>query len=68
MDIDGSNREDMDRRRWNAQWSPGVKYLAWGQSRNIIVMHFEILKNYSDTSRSPVKRVQLHLPEPRMGS
>ena len=28
MDVDDSDREDMDRRRWSAQWPPDVKYLA----------------------------------------
>lgn len=65
LDVDGSNLEDMDRHRWRAQWSPDVKYWAWGQGGNIIVINFENQKTYSDTSRPQSNIVQLHLLEPR---
>ena len=44
MDSDGSNREDIDRRGWSAQWSPDGKFLAWGQGGNIIVMNLKTRK------------------------
>jgi Tol biopolymer transport system component len=44
MDADGSNREDIDRSGWSAQWSPDGKYLAWGQGGNIIVMNLKTRK------------------------
>lgn len=44
MDADGSNREEIDRRGWSAQWSPDGKYLAWGQGGNIVVMNLKTRK------------------------
>lgn len=44
MDADGSNREEIDRRGWSAQWSPDGKFLAWGQGGNIVVMDLKTRK------------------------
>ncbi|NQV25531.1 MAG: DUF1583 domain-containing protein [Rhodopirellula sp.] len=41
MNADGTNREEVDRNGWSAQWSPDGKSLAWGQSGNIIIMDLE---------------------------
>ena len=41
MNADGTNREEIDRNGWSAQWSPDGKSLAWGQSGNIIIMNLE---------------------------
>jgi len=37
MDIDGTNRKDIARNGWGAQWSPDGKFIAWGRGGNIIV-------------------------------
>ncbi|MGZ0171067.1 MAG: DUF1583 domain-containing protein [Planctomycetales bacterium] len=44
MDADGSNREEIDRSGWSAQWSPDGKHLAWGQGGNIVVMNLKTRK------------------------
>jgi hypothetical protein len=38
MNATGSQRESIARNGWGAQWSPDGKFIAWGQSGNIIVM------------------------------
>ncbi|QDU38079.1 translocation protein TolB [Maioricimonas rarisocia] len=41
MDADGSNRRVIEEGGWGVQWSPDGKYLAWGQSGNIVLMDVE---------------------------